>query len=245
MANTVAQFKLDYQIVDEGASAAALIAAAGSSSRMKGINKLFVPLLGIPVLARTLLAFEKSADIDRIIVSAAKESIADVEKLCSEYNISKLTDIVPGGGTRMESVLAAAEAAKDSELFAIHDGARPLVSTELIARVTAAARIYGAAAPGVPLKDTVKRINGAHFAVETPNREEYTAVQTPQVIKAKLYLPLLKKACSAGARPTDDCSLIEEAGGEVKIVEGDYCNIKITTPEDIAAAEALLLRKAE
>lgn len=243
MSDTVAEFKLDYSIIDENNSVAALIVAAGSSSRMKGTNKLFAPLLGIPVLARTLLAFEKNYEINKIIISAAKENIADVEKICSEYNISKLTDIVQGGNTRMESVLAAAKTADSgSDFYAIHDGARPLISDKVINRTISAAKIYGAAVPAVPLKDTVKRINKELFVIDTPAREEFMAVQTPQVISSKIFLPLIERACSLHATVTDDCSLVEEAGKEVKVVEGDYKNIKITTPEDIAIAEAILLK---
>ena len=245
MPDTVSEFKLDYSVVDESGSVAALIVAAGSSSRMKGINKLFAPLLGIPVLARTLLAFEKSGDIDKIIIAAAEKNIADVEKLCVEYNISKLTDIVQGGETRMESVLAAAKAADGSDYFAIHDGARPLISSEVIKRTVSAARIYGAAAPGVPLKDTVKRVNKELFVLDTLKRDELIAVQTPQVIRAEIFLPLINIACSIGSAATDDCSLVEETGREVKIVEGDYKNIKITTPVDIAVAEVMLLKKSD
>ncbi len=243
---TAEEFKLDYKIVDESREVTAIIAAAGASSRMKGVNKQFVPLLGIPVLARTLLVFEKCSDISGIIVAAAKENIADVQKICDEYNITKLRQIVAGGDTRLKSVYAAAVAAhQETGYYAIHDGARPLVSDELIKHTLAAARLYGAAAPGVLLKDTIKTVDKDGFVETTPDRSRFIAVQTPQIIKADIYMPALRRAYSLEINVTDDCSMIEEMGKPVKIVEGDYRNIKITTQEDIASAQSFLLHGGE
>lgn len=245
MQKTAEEFKLDYSVMGGEGTLTVLIAAAGASTRMNGINKQFAPLLGIPVLARTLLAFERCSTVGSIIVAAAEDTAADVSRLCGEYSISKLAAVVKGGASRLDSVYAAACAAGDAEYIAVHDGARPLVSDALIKRVAAAAEIYGAAAPGVPLKDTVKETDADGFVKRTPRRESLAAVQTPQIFKADIFLPALRRAYSLGSAVTDDCSLLEDTGRPVKIVEGDVCNIKITTPEDITAAEAYLLSRGE
>ena len=221
-------------------SAAAVIVAAGGSTRMGGISKQFLPLCGIPVLARSMLAFQNHGRIGQIVVVAREEDIPDVQKLVRQYEIAKLTDLVPGGETRADSVQAGLACCK-MELAAIHDGARPLVSAAVIDRVLNAAELYGAAACAVPVKDTVKEADEGGRILSTPDRSRLRLVQTPQAFDLELY----RKAAAAlgdGLKTlTDDCAVLEAAGHPVYLCEGDYRNIKITTPEDIAVAEALIL----
>ena len=138
---------------------AALVAAAGSSSRMGGVNKLLEPLNGVPVLARTLMALQQAPQIDEIVVATREEDLMEISRLCRTYGITKCTKVIRGGETRAHSVLLAAmEASADVKLLAVQDGARPLVTPELIECVIDAARRCGAAAPAIPVKDTIKEV---------------------------------------------------------------------------------------
>ncbi len=233
-------FALQYTVMEEFSPVAAIIVAAGNSTRM-GQNKQFIPLCGIPIVARSLLAFETCAKVRDIIVVTKEDCIADTQRICDEYNISKLTAIVKGGETRQESVENGINAAAlDISYFAIHDGARPLVTPDDISECIDAARLNGGAALGVYVKDTIKRVNIEKRILETPNREFLMAVQTPQIFEAEIYKNALKKAKAENLAVTDDCGLVENAGYPVFIVEGSYENIKVTTPEDIAVAQSIL-----
>ena len=219
---------------------AALVAAAGSSSRMGGVNKLLQPLDGIPVLARTLTALQMARRIDEIVVAAREEDFLEISQLCRTYGITKCTKVIRGGESRAHSVLLAAlEAGEGMELLAVQDGARPLVTPELIDAVVTAAFRCNAAAPAVPVRDTIKRREGDRVT-ETVNRESLAAVQTPQVFEASLLKAALQSAMEAGAALTDDCSAVERLGKIVYLVEGDPENLKITTPLDLVLAEAIL-----
>ena len=220
---------------------AALVAAAGSSSRMGGVNKLLEPLDGVPVLIRTLTALQQAAQVDEIVIAAREEDLVEISRLCHTYGISKCTKVVRGGESRAHSVLLAAlEASGDTELLAVQDGARPLVTPELIDQVITAAARCGAAAPAVPVKDTVKAV-GEDGAVErTLERTALRAVQTPQVCEADLLKAALQAALEGGIPVTDDCSAVERLGKVVFLVEGDEENLKITTPVDLILAEAIL-----
>lgn len=217
-----------------------IIVAAGLSSRMNGIDKQFVEIGGIPVIAKTMAAFQKSEYVNEIIVAAKHESINFINELSKSYNITKLSHTVPGGNTRHESVMnALREADKKCSYIAVHDGARPLIKLNDINKTILAAFEYGAAAVGVRVKDTVKTVGENGFITGTPERSSLWAVQTPQVFKKELYE---RAAALLGERAyefTDDCKLIEETGGRVYMVQGEYTNIKITTPEDILIASAL------
>ena len=219
---------------------AALVAAAGSSSRMGGVNKLLQPLDGIPVLARTLTALQMARRIDEIVVAAREEDFLEISQLCRTYGITKCTKVIRGGESRAHSVLLAAlEAGEGMELLAVQDGARPLVTPELIDAVVTAAFRCNAAAPAVPVRDTIKRREGDRVT-ETVNRESLAAVQTPQVFEASLLKAALQSAMEAGAALTDDCSAVERLGKIVYLVDGDPENLKITTPLDLVLAEAIL-----
>lgn len=220
-----------------------IVAAAGSSRRMEGQNKLMLPLDGIPVLARTLLALDGSRLIDEIVVAVREEDLLPTGDLCRLYGVTKPVKIVRGGESRLDSVLAAAmECREDAAFLAVHDGARPLADPELIDRVVALAHRTNAAAPAVPVKDTIKVVRDGRVE-STPDRALLRAVQTPQVFDAQLLRAALQSAQTLGAEITDDCSAVERLGKEVYLTEGSYENIKITTPEDLILAEAILQRR--
>ena len=233
--------KIEYSKAVSSVGLPVIVAAAGSSLRMGGINKQFTELVGIPVLIRTLMAFERSDNISRIIVSAKKDDVAEIELLAKKYMITKLTDIVVGGASRAESIKNALEAVTE-EFLLIHDGARPLVSETVIENVCKGLEKNNAVTCAVPLKDTVKVINSKNTVVETPDRASLVAVQTPQGVNVSLYKKALEKETDI-SKFTDDMSVMEKANETVKIVEGDYKNIKITTPEDLIVAKAYLMKE--
>lgn len=216
----------------------AVIVAAGSASRMGGIDKVMAPLGGEPMIVKTVRAFQECDAIREIVVVTREDLIRPITSLLS--GMDKVIAVVAGGASRQESVhLGLNTLSSKVELAAIHDGARPLVSYEVIDRTVRAANTYGAAAPGIPVKDTIKRVQGG-VVTETPDRERLRAVQTPQVFDFDLLRGALKKAREEVAQVTDDCSAVERMGFSVKIVEGDERNIKVTTPTDLKIAEMLL-----
>ncbi len=220
---------------------AALVAAAGSARRMGGINKLLEPLDGVPVLVRTLTALEQAELVDEIVVATREEDLMEISRLCRDYGIHKCTKVVRGGEDRVRSVLLAAlEASPEAELLAVQDGARPLVTPEVIDRVVKAAARCGAAAPAVAVKDTVKVVREGGAVEQTPDRSALRAVQTPQVFEASLLKAALQDAVEKDLPITDDCSAVERLGKTVYLVEGDEENMKITTPVDLILAEAIL-----
>ncbi len=216
----------------------AVIVAAGSASRMGGTDKILADLGGEPVICRTVRAFDSCDAISEIVVVTSQDRLTQVSDLCAGFR--KVTAVVVGGDSRPASVHLGLNAlSKKVRLAAIHDGARPLASWQMIDRVVRAANAFGAAAPGVPVKDTVKEVNGG-IVKSTPDRAQLRAVQTPQVFDFDLIRGALKKAILEEARITDDCSAVENMGMTVKIVEGDERNIKITTPMDLKIAQLLL-----
>ena len=224
----------------------ALVAAAGASSRMGGINKLLEPLDGVPVLARTLTALQLARQVDEIIVACREADLLPVSDLCHTYGISKCSKVIRGGETRVHSVLLAAlEADPASQLLAVQDGARPLVTPALIDRVISAAARCGAAAPAVPLKDTIKVVRVGGAVEKTLDRTMLRAVQTPQVFDASLLKAALQGALEQQLPITDDCSAVERLGKVVFLVEGEEENLKITTPTDLLLAEAILQNREE
>ena len=224
----------------------ALVAAAGSSTRMGGINKLLQPLGGVPVLVRTLTALQRAGRIDEIVVAAREEDVVEISRLCRTYGITKCAKVVRGGESRTHSVLLAAlEARPDAELLAVQDGARPLVTPELIDAVAEAGARTAAAAPAVPVKDTVKVVRADGTVDRTLERDALRAVQTPQIFEASILKAALQSALEAGAAVTDDCSAVERLGKRVYLVEGDEENLKITTPVDLLLAEAILKDREE
>ena len=216
----------------------AVIVAAGSASRMGGIDKVMAPLNGEPMIARTVRAFQNCDAISEIVVVTREDLILPITGLCAQMN--KVQAVVAGGSSRQESVHLGLNALSDKcKLVAIHDGARPLISWQVIDRVVRAANTYGAAAPAIPVKDTIKVVQGG-VVKETPDRASLQAVQTPQVFDFDILRGALKKAKQDGAQVTDDCSAVERMGMAVKIVEGEERNLKVTTPLDLKIAQLLL-----
>lgn len=225
---------------------AALVVAAGSSTRMGGVNKLLQPLDGVPVLARTLAAFQVAGSVDEVVIAAREEDILEVSQLCRTYGLTKCAKVIRGGESRVHSaLLAALEASPETELLAVHDGARPLVTPELIDRVVSAAARCSAAAPAVAVKDTVKAVREDGGVEETLDRERLRAVQTPQVFEASLLKAALQSALEQEAPVTDDASAVERLGKVVFLVEGEEENLKITTPMDLVLAEAIVKAREE
>ena len=223
----------------------AIVAAAGSSARMGGENKLLLPLGDMPVLARTLLALERAECIDEIVIAARESELLAYADLCKAYGITKSCKVVCGGATRVESVLRACmEANPKAELLAVQDGARPLVTPELINDVVRAAARCGAAAPAVSVQDTIK-VAKERIVCSTPERATLFAIQTPQVFDASLLKAALQSAWDEKAEITDDCSAVERLGKEVYLTEGSRENIKITTPVDLVFARAILEERGE
>ncbi len=221
----------------------AVIVAAGSSRRMGGENKLLLPLAGAPVLAHTLSAFEKCAAIRDIVLVCREQDILPYTELAKSFGISKLRTVTRGGDSRTASVLAGITAApEDAALVAVHDGARPLVSEAVITEAVYAAAEYGAAAPVVPVKDSIKRIEDGRIAADVP-RDTLAAVQTPQVFSRAVLTRALQAAARENRTFTDDCAAVEAMGQAVRATHGSYENLKITTPEDILVAEALLQKE--
>ena len=217
---------------------AAVIVAAGSASRMGGIDKVMAPLGGEPMIVRTVRTFQSCDAIREIVIVTREDLLVPIMDLC--HGFDKVRAVIVGGNSRDESVrkgLAALSA--KTKLVAVQDGARPLVTWQVIDRAVRAANSYGAAAPAVAVKDTIKVVRGGIVAA-TPDRSALRAVQTPQVFDIDLLTGALARAKQDGAAITDDCSAVERLGMSVKIVEGDERNIKVTTPMDLKIAEMLL-----
>lgn len=222
---------------------AAILVAAGSSARMKsgGASKTMMEIGGEPVLSRTLRAFENTACISKIVIVARACDFDAIQK--ASAFVTKPLTITEGGKERQDSVSNGAALCGDAEYIAVHDAARPFITPEEIETVCADAEKYGAATLAVPVKDTIKVAAADGTVCATPERSTLRAIQTPQVFRLSLYKEALCLAKNAGKQYTDDCQLIEAAGGKVYLTPGDYRNIKITTPEDLLVAEAFAAEK--
>lgn len=226
-------------------SCTAVILAAGSSVRM-GNDKILARLGEIPVLARTLMPFQNSDCVDEIVVVTAADKLAEVAELCREYNFGKVTKVVAGGKTRAESALTGvSEVSSKAALIAIHDGARPLVTEELIRRTVEKAAKKNAAVPAIRCTDTLKTAGEDGAILGTVDRETTWRMQTPQVFKADLIKGALTKAMKQGFPLTDDSSAMELLGVKTYLVEGDEENIKLTRPLDLLLAAAILRDRRE
>ena len=219
--------------------AGAVIAAGGMAQRMQGINKQSLMIQGVPVLVRSIQRMVEVKQIRQIVVVARPELFSQLKQWKAEYSLPDF-EIVAGGESRQQSVLKGIKALSDqTEYFVIHDGARPFADRELILRCLQSAVEHGAATAAVKTKDTIKRVSPEGIIEETPNREFLYLTQTPQIFKASLYHKAVEQAEKEGLDFTDDCQLIEHIGHRVWVSQGDYRNIKITTPEDIAMAQAI------
>ena len=218
----------------------AIIVAAGSFTRMEGVNKQLAEISGIPVIIRTLMAFENSNLVSSIILVVRADDVFSMQLLTEKYGITKLTDIVCGGNCRQESVVKGlSRVSVTAEKVLIHDGARPLVDGDTIERVAKGLDSFSAVTCAVPIVDTVKRVDTNGQVLETLNRDGLVSVQTPQGVRVTDYKSALEKAEDLSAF-TDDMSIMEKAGFKVLTVMGSRYNIKITTKRDISFAESLL-----
>ena len=226
--------------IETSVSCAAVIAAGGSSLRMDSADKLFIEICGMPVLAHTLLAFQNCPNISEVVVVSREECLEAVCELCKNYGIEKAARVMIGGATRLDSVYNGVFAVSDNaQLIAIHDGARPCVDNDIINAAVLAAAKYHAAAPAVPVSSTLKKVRDG-IILETIDRDSLVEIQTPQVFAAEVIKAALTKARNESAAVTDDCMAAELLGFPVRVTEGSRRNIKITTSEDIAIAEAIL-----
>lgn len=217
-----------------------IIPAAGNAIRMNGVNKTFFALGGVPVLLRCVRLFERQPMVGEIIIAVKQQDTAFTREMLAQADVRTKTVIAAGGATRQESVYNALKLS-DPQLpyIAIHDAARPFCTDTDIAAVFQKARECGAAALGIPMKDTVKRAENDGRILETLPRDNLVAVQTPQVFQKELYCRAIQKAAESGADYTDDCQLIEALGKPVYIVEGSERNFKLTTQFDLAVAETV------
>ncbi|TMF05283.1 MAG: 2-C-methyl-D-erythritol 4-phosphate cytidylyltransferase [Chloroflexi bacterium] len=219
-------------------NAGAVIVAAGSGTRMAGGDKLFTEVAGRPLLAHAIAPFQECAPIERIVLVMATLKLKRGRELVERYEFTKVTALVKGGERRQDSVRAGLEALDECEFVAIHDGARPLVTGELIERGLDATRETGAAAPAVQIADTVKEADPDGTVLRTLDRSRLWAVQTPQVFRYEL---LVRAHREVAADVTDDAAMVEALGERVRLFEGDRRNLKVTMPEDLVLIEALVV----
>ncbi|NLP27240.1 MAG: 2-C-methyl-D-erythritol 4-phosphate cytidylyltransferase [Clostridia bacterium] len=220
----------------------ALIVAAGKGKRMGSeISKQFLSLKGKPLLYYTIKAFSQCTKIDSIVLVLSKEAIDFTRKeIVERYDFKKVSSLVEGGKERQESVYNGLKAIGNCNIVAIHDGARPFVTTDIIETGISYAESFGASACGVKTKDTIKVVNEEGFSVTTPDRNTLMAVQTPQCFKYELIRQCHEKAALEEYLATDDTMIVEKYGQRVYLYEGDYKNIKVTTPEDMLLGERIL-----
>ena len=216
----------------------AVIVAAGNASRMGGIDKVMAELGVEPMIVRTVRAFQNCDAIKEIVIVTRPDLIVPITNRCGKFE--KVKAVVAGGASRQESVKLGLNTLSDKvKLAAVQDGARPLVTWQVIDRAVRAAHNFGAAAPAIPVKDTIKEAVGG-VVKKTPDRSTLFAVQTPQVFDFDLLRAAMKKVEQDKVEVTDDCSAVEYLGMTVKLVEGDERNLKVTTPMDLKIAEMLL-----
>lgn len=221
----------------------AVITAAGKGTRMNSdLNKQYIEIAGIPVLSRTIEAFQQCKEVDSIILVVNEEDINFCRhKIVEHYNFSKVKSLVSGGAERQNSVYKGLCAVcEDCKIVLIHDGARPFVTNKNIIDAINAAKTYGACGVGVKLKDTIKLCDQNGFVESTPDRNSLWNIQTPQAFKYNIIRNAHEKAIQSNYIGTDDMVLVERQGIPVKIVQGNYQNIKITTPEDLAIGESIV-----
>lgn len=224
-----------------------IIAAAGQGKRMGStVNKVFLPLAGKSVLAHSVLAASAVPAVSKLIITASSEEIETVSNMMTQLNLALPWQIVAGGSERQYSIANALTVVPDNaQIVVVHDGARPLASTTLFEQVITAACQHQAAIVAVPVKDTIKSADEAGIVTGTPDRRTLRAVQTPQAFSAELLKTAYAQAAAEKYLGTDDAALVERLGVKVKIVAGNYENVKITTPEDLRFAEMLMAKQEE
>ncbi len=228
---------------EAGPSCSVVVVAAGTSSRM-GFDKVLAEVGGLPVIVRCLQSFQDAPNVNEVVVVTRTDLVPDVARLCQDYGLNKVVKVIRGGENRTQSArLGTLECDRKARLIAIHDGARPFVSVKVIEDAVAQAAANGAAAPAVPVKDTVKSARDG-IVEQTLERSALYAVQTPQVFDGDLIRAALQKALDDGVELTDDCAAVERLGMKVVLTPGDERNIKLTTPTDLLIGEVLLEEEA-
>ena len=219
-----------------------VIVAAGSSQRMDGVDKVFALLGGKPILTRVIDTFQRCNPVDQIVVVLSEPNLERGRQLVAAQGWTKVTDVCVGGQRRQDSVVAGLNRLDKCDWVVIHDGARPLVTVDLIKRGLEAARETGAAVAAVPVTDTIKVSDEDRIVRQTPARDNLWAAQTPQVFRFDIIFEAYRIATD---EVTDDASLVEQLGHKVKLYMGSYDNIKVTTPDDLLIAGALLEKYGE
>jgi len=227
---------------EAGGKVGAVIVAAGTSSRMGGIDKVFAQLGKEPLLAKVVAVFQNCPSVDQIVIVLARKSLAQGRKLAKDYCWPKVVAVCPGGLRRQDSVREGLQRLTDCDWVIIHDGARPCVDADLVERGLIAARESGAAIAAVPVKDTIKIVSRRRFVQQTPTRQSLWVAQTPQVFRYNLIAEAYRQVDS---EVTDDAALLEQLGHKVEVYMGSYQNIKVTTPDDLAIAKVFLAPQRE
>ncbi len=224
----------------------AIVVASGSGSRFgRGEGKQLAQLAGIPMVGHAMLALERCADVDEVVLVCHPNAVPEFSaQVVAALGLTKVSRVVPGGDTRQESVAAGLRAiSEDASIVAVHDGARPLVTESIFTEAIAALRSDGSAdgvVVGHPAVDTLKTVDAGRTVTGTPDRASLWVAQTPQVFRTRVLRHAHEAADASGFVGTDDASLVERAGGVVRMVEGPRHNIKVTVPEDLVFAAALL-----
>ena len=221
--------------------AGAIIVAAGRSRRMDGADKIFTRVLDLPLIAYSVKVFNDCSQVDKIVLVIAGDSMEEAQPLVREHGWDKVREVCTGGKRRQDSVRHGLARIQDCEWAIVHDGARPCVDSAMIEKGLLEARETGASVAAVPVRDTVKTASPSQMVSGTISRDGLWAVQTPQVFKTSL---LFRAHEEVADDVTDDASMVERIGGDIKIFMGAYQNIKVTTSEDIAIAEAILRARA-
>ena len=216
-----------------------VVVAAGRSSRMGGTDKTFADVHGTPLIGHTLRRIAASESVDRIVLVVAADAVADGEAIVRELDIPKVAAVCAGGARRQDSVFAGLVHMGERRWVAIHDGARPCVTTGILDRALDEVRGSGAAIAAVPVKDTIKVVGAERVISDTPDRATLWAAQTPQAFAYKILLDAHR---AADAEYTDDSAMVEAAGHRVTVFRGEYENLKVTTPEDLDLVSVLLAR---
>jgi len=228
--------------MDNQQKVGAVIAAAGSSQRMGGVDKAFALLYGEPILARVIDVFQRCSPIDQIVVVVSEQNLERCRRLVAEQGWSKVTDVCVGGRRRQDSVVAGLSRLSHCYWVVIHDGARPLLTEDLVYRGLTEVKETGAAVAAVPVTDTIKLVGEARLVQQTPPQHNLWAVQTPQVFSFDIITEAYRQAKQD---VTDDATLVEQLGYRVKLYTGAYDNIKITTPDDLVLAEVLWQKRGK
>lgn len=219
-----------------------VIVAAGKGSRMKtAVSKQYLLLQNKPILLHTLEIFQSIEEVDEMVIVVGSEEVITVRSWIDKHALTKIKNVVPGGSERQSSVYKGLlHLSDDIEWVMVHDGVRPFVTEEAVVELLEKTKMEGAAVLAVPVKDTIKSVGVDGVIESTPDRSKLWSIQTPQAFRRAILLEAHERAAEEGYLGTDDSMLIERRGIPVQVVQGDYHNIKITTPDDLVWAESIL-----